>query len=152
MHSFEGWQADLEVKYCHFSQTKSTVIVHFILLDTMTDKDLFVLLQILEPATPKWKTIGLALGFLYDQLTVIEQKPTLIPEGDSGYICDMLNQQLKWAPPKHDWPTVTALATALQNCQQESLAVNLRAKFIQEKGMCILCMSSYSLMRCRLTL
>jgi len=115
-------------------QRKYTVIVHFILLDTLTDKDLFVLLQILEPATPKWKTIGLALGFLYDQLTVIERKPMLIPEGDSGYIRDMLNQWLKWAPPNHEWPTVTALATALQSCQLENLAVNLRAKFIQEKG------------------
>ena len=32
--------------------------------------------------------------------------------------------------------TVTALATALQSCQQEYLAVILRAKFIQ-KCMCI---------------
>jgi len=115
-------------------QRKYTVIVHFILLDTLTDKDLFVLFQILEPATPKWKTIGLALGFLSYQLTVIERKPMLIPEGDSGYIRDMLNQWLKWAPPNHEWPTVTALATALQSCQQENLAVNLRAKFMQEKG------------------
>jgi len=46
----------------------------------------------------------------------------------------MLNQWLKWAPPNHEWPTVTALATALQSCQQEDLAVNLRAKFTQEKG------------------
>jgi len=49
----------------------------------------------------------------------------------------MLNQWLKWALPNHDWPTVTALPTALQSCQQENLAVNLRAKFTQEKGMCI---------------
>jgi len=118
----------MEQNYCHYS---------FILLDTLTDKDLFVLLQILKPAAPKWKTIGLALGFLYDQLTVIERKPLLIPEGDSGYIRDMLNQWLKWAPPDHDWPTVTALATALQSCQLENLAANLREKFIQEKGMCV---------------
>ena len=71
---------------------ENTVIVHFILLDTLTDKDLFFLLQKLEPATPKWKTMGLALGFLHNQLTVIEQKPMLIPEGD-GYIRDiMLNK------------------------------------------------------------
>lgn len=65
--------------------------VHDILLDTLTEQDLFILLQIMEPATPKWKTMGLALGFLYDQLTVIERKPMFIPEGDSGYIREMLN-------------------------------------------------------------
>ena len=61
----------------------------------------------------------------------------LIPEGDSGYIRDMLNQWLKWAPPNHERPTVTALVTALQNCQEENLAVKLRAEFKQKKGMCI---------------
>ena len=107
---------------------------HYILLDALTERDLFVLLQMLKPATPKWKTLGMALGFLYEELTVIEQKPMLIPEGGSGYICDMLNQWLKWAPPNHEWPTVTALATALQKCEEENLAAKLRANFIQEKG------------------
>ena len=93
------------------------------MLDTLTDKDLFFLLQKLEPATPKWKTMGLALGFLYDQLTVIEQKPMLIPEGDWLH--------LWYAKPvvemgsSQPWPA---------NSEQENLAINLRAKFIQGKG------------------
>ena len=122
----------------------NNVIVHYILLDALTEQDLFVLLQILKPATPKWKTLGMALGFLYDQLTVIERKPMLIPEGDSGYVRDMLNQWLKWAPPNHEQPTVTALVTALQKCQEENLAAKLRAEFKRKKGMCI-CMGSCSL-------
>ena len=58
----------------------------------------------------------------------------LIPEGGSGYIRDMLNQWLKWAPPNHERPTVTALANALQKCQEENLAAKLRAEFKQKKG------------------
>ena len=58
----------------------------------------------------------------------------LIPEGDPGYIRDMLNQWLKWAPPNHEWPTISALATALRNCEEENLAAKLRANFKQKKG------------------
>ena len=114
------------------------VIVHYILLDTLTERDLFALLQVLKPATPQWRTLGLALGFLYDQLTTIQQNPMLIPKGDSGYIAEMLNQWLKWAPPNHERPTVTALARALQNCGQEALAAELRTTFTQKKGMYII--------------
>ena len=58
-------------------------------------------------------------------------------EGDSGYIREMLNQWLKWVPPNHEQPTLTALETALQNCQQERLAETLRARFMQKKGTCL---------------
>ena len=109
---------------------------HDILLDTLTEQDLFIPLQIMEPATPKWKLIGLALGFLLDSLTVIQQKTMLIPEGDSGYTREMLNQWLKWAPPNHKWPTLSALETALHNCQEESLAATLRARFMRKRVTC----------------
>ena len=79
---------------------------------------------------------------LFDELTTIEQKPLLIPEGSTGYIIEMLNQWLKWAPPKHECPTLTALAIALQKSGQETIAATLREQFNQRKGI-IMCVCMY---------
>ena len=114
------------------------------MLDTLKEQDLHVLLSIIKPATSQWKQIGLALGFPYDELTTIEQKPLLIPEGNTGYITEMLNQWLKWAPPKHKYPTLTALAIALQKSGYENIAAELREQFSQQKGICVcVCMYPY---------
>ena len=121
---------------------ENNVIVHFILVDTLTDKVYFYFLQKLEPATPKWKTIVLALGFQYDQLNVIERKPMLIPEGDSDYICDiMLNQWLKWAPPNHEWPTVS----------KKTLPLTSEQSSYRGKVFVYTMYGSFSLMCCGLT-
>ena len=104
------------------------------MLDILKDQDLHILLGIIKPATSQWKQIGLALGFPYDELTTIEKKPLLIPEGSTGYITEMLNLWLKWAPPKHEYPTLTALAIALQKSGQETIAATLREQFKQQKG------------------
>ena len=101
---------------------------------TLTGQDLYILTEILRPATPQWKTVGLALGFLDYELTTIERKPSLIPEGPSGYFRDLLSQWLKWAPPKHSSPTLESLAPALQSSGHEDLAVKLRISFLQKKG------------------
>ena len=101
---------------------------------TLTGKDLYILTEILRPATPQWKTVGLALGFLDYELATIEHKPSLIPEGPSGYFREMLSQWLKWAPPKHSSPTLESLAPALQSSGHEDLAVKLRTSFLQKKG------------------
>ena len=100
----------------------------------LTAKDLDILLCILKPATSQWKTVGLALGFLDHELTIIEQTPLLIPEGLNGYFREMLGQWLRWAPPNHSWPNLEDLALALQRSGHERLAVELRQKFAQEKG------------------
>ena len=107
------------------------------MLDTLKEQDLHVLLSIIKPATSQWKQIGLALGFPYDELTTIEQKPLLIPEGNTGYITEMLNLWLKWAPPKHEYPTLTALAIALQKSGQETIAATLREQFNRQKGIIV---------------
>jgi len=97
----------------------------------------------MKPAAPEWEEIGLALGFLYDELTTIEQNPLLKPKGSTGYITEMLNQWLKWAPPKHEWPTLSALAVALQKTKYEHIAAKLSEHFSQPpkvqgaKGMCM---------------
>ena len=72
----------------------------------LTAKDLEILLCILKPATSQWKTVGLALGFLDHELTIIEQTPLLIPEGLNGYFREMLGQWLRWAPPNHSFREV----------------------------------------------
>ena len=122
-----------------------TFFAHF-MLDTLKEQDPHVLLSIIKPATSQWKQIGLALGFPYDELTTIEQKPLLIPEGSTGYITEMLNQWLKWAPPKHKYPTLTALAIALQKSGYENIAAELREQFSQQKGICVcVCVSIYNI-------
>ena len=109
----------------------------WILLDggiILREKHLVILLDTLKPATPHWKTVGLALGFLDYELTTIERTPLLIAEGLNGYFREMLSQWLKWAPPNHSLPTLEALALALQSCGHERLAVHLRPIFLQKKG------------------
>ena len=102
--------------------------------DRLTTEDLYILTSILKAAAPKWQTIGGALGFENDNLTIIQRKPLLIPESDTGYFREMLSQWLKWAPPNHPWPTIEALAFAIQRIGQEGLAVNLKPMFLQKKG------------------
>ena len=86
-------------------------------------------MDLLKPATPHWKTIGLALGFLDHELNIIEHKH--VPEGVTGYFREMLSQWLKWAPSNHSWPTLEALQPALQKSGHEGLAVNLIPEFIK---------------------
>ena len=102
------------------------------ILDILKDQDLHVLYTIMKPAEPKWKEIGLALGFLYDELTTIEQKPLLIPKGSTGYITEMLNQWLKWAPPKHKWPRLSALGTELIHTCYYTL--RMKSKFVEKRS------------------
>ena len=100
----------------------------------LAEQDLHILTEILKPAAPQWKTVGLDLGFLDHELTIIEQKPPLITEGSLGYFREMLSQWLKWAPPNHSSPTLEILAPTLQRSGHENLAVKLRSKYFQRKG------------------
>ena len=97
----------------------------------LTEQDLHILTQRLKPATPQWKAVGLALGFLDHELTTIESKPLLVPEGTTGYFRELLSQWLKWAPPNHPSPTIKSLGDALQCSGHESLEVDLMT---QRKG------------------
>ena len=99
----------------------------------LREEDLVILLDTLKPATPQWKTVGLVLGFLDHELTIMERTPLLIPEGLTGYFREMLSQWLRWDPSNHPQPTLEALALALQSCGHEGLAVQLRPIFLQEK-------------------
>ena len=103
-------------------------------LGVLTAQDLYILTSIMKPAAPQWQAIGGALGFLYSDLTIIQQSPLLIPEGSTGYMQQMLSQWLNWAPPNHPWPTFEALEAALRRSGPESLAFQLRSLFLQQKG------------------
>ena len=100
----------------------------------LTEEDLSILSDLLKPATPQWKAVGLALGFLDHELTIIECTPLLIPEGLTGYFRELLSQWLTWPPPNHSWPTLEALQPALQNSGHEGLAVQLMRLFLKKKG------------------
>ena len=100
----------------------------------LAEQDLFILTEILRPAAPQWQAIGGALGILQHDLIIIQHRPMLIPEGSPGYFREMLSLWLKWAPPNHTWPTIEALALAIQSIEQEGLAVNLKPMFLQKKG------------------
>jgi len=92
--------------------------------------------------------IGLALGFLNAELTAIERKPLLIPEGDMGYFREMLSWWLKWAPSNHPWPTLETLALALNKAGEERLAYDLKEQYLTQNGECCVhifkCVSSES--------
>ena len=51
-----------------------------------------------------------------------------------GYFREMLSQWLRWAPPKHEWPTITDLQSAVQESGLEDLTNNIKALFVQKKG------------------
>ena len=100
----------------------------------LAERDLHILTEILKPAAPQWREIGGALGILEYDLNIIQHKPMLIVEGSVGYLREALSLWLKWAPPNHHWPTIEALALAVQSIGQEGLAFNLKSLFLQKKG------------------
>ena len=100
----------------------------------LAGQDLHILTEILRPAVPQWRQIGGALGILEYDLDIIQHSPMLIPVGPPGYLREALTQWLKWAPPNHPWPTIEALAHAVQSIGQEGLAFNLKSLFLQKKG------------------
>ena len=99
----------------------------------MTEQNLHILTEILRPAAPQWHRIGGALGIPEYDLNIIQHNPVFTLEGPPGYLRAMLSQWLKWAPPKHPWPTIEALSRAIQSTEHEDLAVNLKSLFLQKK-------------------
>ena len=82
--------------------------------DVLSEHNLHRLLRFVESAAPKWRKIGLALGFSMAVLDTIAAKPENVSQGAIACFTDLLSRWLKWAPPNHDLPTVKALAEALR--------------------------------------
>ena len=82
----------------------------------------------------RWYDIGIHLEFLDGELKSIQNMPLLLPERVNGFLREMLSQWLKWAPPKHQLPTIECLAAALRNIGEEKIAHDLIQKW---KGLCV---------------
>lgn len=83
--------------------------------DVLSKHHLNLLLGFVKDAAPKWREIGLALGFSTDVLDGIATKPDNISRGPIACFTDLLSRWLKWAPPNHHFPTVKTLAEALRS-------------------------------------
>lgn len=101
----------------------------------LSETDLPLLFGSTQCAVSKWKQIGLSLGFKDFELAAIEENPLLMPEGSIGYFKEMLSCWLKWAPPKHNWPTFGTLAAAFQSNSYEHIVEKLKLNFLQQQGM-----------------
>ena len=113
--------------------------VYVLLSDNLTMKDLKALLTALHETTTKWELLGIALGFDPEDLKIIEQTATLIPQGPVAYFKEMLYQWLKWGPPSHKTPTISYLCEALRNptVGNQRLADSLRDKLKALRGITI---------------
>ena len=85
----------------------------------------------LAHAATKWRFIGLGLCFSDPQLETIAHKLTNVVGGPLECFRDMLSQWLRWGPPNHDKPTVSALVTALRapTVEEKRLANELQKSF-----------------------
>jgi len=102
----------------------------------VAEQDLLNLLTIVGGAATQWKTVGTLLGMLNSELATIEQRPLLISEGSTGYFREMLSQWLKRGPPRHDWPSIRSLVSAVRNAGQERMAHDLQENYLLKGGRC----------------
>ena len=101
----------------------------------LSETDLPFLYHSTKCAVCNWKQIGLNLEFEDSELAAIEKHSLLMPVGNFGCFEGMLSCWLKWAPPKHNWPTFGTLAAAFQSCGYGHLVEKLRLVFLQRQGM-----------------
>ena len=99
--------------------------------NVLSEHHLRLLLRFVKGAAPKWREIGLTLGFSMDVLDAIAAKPENVSRGAIACFTDLLNRWLKWAPPSHDLPTVKTLAEALRESTvgEERMANDLMQGF-----------------------
>ena len=93
------------------------------LLDPLSEEDHTWLFQKIKKVSAKWRDVGEALQFSYDQLETIAYKRSL--KTDEHYMQEFLSRWLKWAPPNHPLPCVEDLATALRSVGEERIAYHL---------------------------
>ena len=86
-------------------------------------KDHQWLSEAVSEAAAKWRDVGEALKFSYDQLEAIADKRSL--KTDEHYMQELLSRWLKRAPPKHPLPCVEDLGTALRSVEEDRTAYDL---------------------------
>ena len=91
--------------------------------DPLSEEDCSWLFQTVRKVSAKWRDVGEALKFSYDQLEAIAYERSL--RTDEHYMQELLSRWLKWAPPNHPLPCVEDLATALRSVEEERTAYDL---------------------------
>ena len=95
----------------------------YLILAPLSRKDHQWLCEAVSEAAAKWRDVGKALTFSYDQLKAIANEKSL--NTDDHYMQELLSRWLKWAPPNHPLPCVEDLATALRSVEEERTAYDL---------------------------
>ena len=109
--------------------------------DVLSEHDLQLLLRFTKDAAPKWREIGLALGFSMGVLDAIAAKLENTSRGPVACFSDLLSRWLKFAPPKHRLPTPELLAEALREdtVGEERMALDLTQEFQCKSGVFLPC-------------
>ena len=82
---------------------------------TLTEKEVVTLLNLLHNHSDKWFEIGLELGFAPSELNLIRSMPILLNDAPVCYLTKLLSQWVQWPTAEHPTkPTVGMLCKALR--------------------------------------
>ena len=82
----------------------------------LSEKDLVHLMRLLRNYSTKWEMIGLSLGFIQRELSIISGMPKLFAGAPVSYLQELLSQWVQWPTADHpSHPTLGALCTALRS-------------------------------------
>ena len=82
----------------------------------LIEKDLATLLSLMQNFSYKWNEIGLGLGFVQSELTLISSNPSLFKSAPASFLRMLLSQWVQWPTVKEHptKPTLEALCEALR--------------------------------------
>ena len=88
------------------------------------------LLSQLKHHADEWREIGTHLGFLEEELNIIETKPLLLMKAPKSWLRDMLHEWLEWAPGdirgSKNYATINSLKSALRKANLGRTADKLK--------------------------
>ena len=81
----------------------------------MTERGIATLLELIHNFSYKWHEIGLGLGFVQSELTLISSNPLLLISAPASFLRTLLSQWIQWPTKDHPTkPTLEALCEALR--------------------------------------
>ena len=81
----------------------------------LTERDIAKLLILMRNFSDKWNDIGLGLGFVQSELTLISNNPSLFMSAPVSFLRTLLSQWVQWPTKEHPTkPTLKALCEALR--------------------------------------